>query len=117
MSLQHTSSDIEAPFGSMTYIPFGSRWPRKGHHSASEPSWMVTISNSDGTFGYHITGWMVTVSNSDGTFGYHITEWMVTVSNSDDTFGYHITGGWSLSHTVMIPSGIILPGIVHCLAQ
>ena len=55
ISLQHTSSDIEAPFGSMTLISFGSRWPRKGHHSASGPSWMVTVSYSDDTFGYNIS--------------------------------------------------------------
>ena len=32
--LQHTDTDtdIEAPFGSMTWIPFGSRWPRKDHY-------------------------------------------------------------------------------------
>ena len=71
---------------------------------------MVTVSYSDDTFGYHITGhsWMVTVSYSDDTFGYHITghSWMVTVSYSDDTFGYHITGHSSLSRTMITaPSG------------
>ena len=55
ISLLHTSSDIEASFGSMTKIPFGSRWPRKGHHSASGPSWMVTVSYSDDTFEYNIS--------------------------------------------------------------
>ena len=74
---------------------------------------MVTVSNSDGTFGYHITGWMVTVSNSDDTFGYHITGWMVTVSYSDDTFGYHITGHSSLSRTMITaplgPHGFLYP--------
>ena len=55
ISLQHTSSDFEAPFGSMTKIPFGSQRPRKGHHSASGPSWMVTVSYSDDTFGYNIS--------------------------------------------------------------
>ena len=32
--------------------PVWIRWPRKGHHSASGPSWMVIVSyNDDSAFG------------------------------------------------------------------
>ena len=42
--------------------PVWIRWPRKGHHSASGPSWMVIVSyNNDSAFG---PSW-ITVSYSE----------------------------------------------------
>ena len=52
ISLQHISSvlfcsDIEAPFGSMTLIPFGSGGPERVTTAPSRLYKMIIVSNND----------------------------------------------------------------------